>query len=312
MKFLKKKFGAAKSRAKKVSDPDFLADTPSLKDMMENQDLDSGMSEIDIERRKAEFLELLAKEERAHRVKLAELRKEPIPDRRSTDIETETETNKIDIEASTTQLEAPTTDIVNETTKRVSLPPVSPTFDSKVQPTSAKTLNEDPSFTSRVAPPLEAQTRADIAKQIGGSDFLTGSSTSFAAPELTAKLSDDAPREDVTPLAKKDPYANMDFSRPADSTRANVNELRLDVSRIYSDIENGDALYRRAQQRVQSLMHFVDKAEVDFSLLERIEPENRRLKARNAMISKELEDNVRKTSVMEKLNSTSTAAGFQK
>ena len=297
MKFLKKKFGAAKSRAKKVSDPDFLADTPSLKDMMENQDLDSGMSETDIERRKAEFLELLAKEERAHRVKLAELRKEPIPDRRSTDIETET--NKIDIEASTTQLEAPTTDIVNETTKRVSLPPVSPTFDSKVQPTSAKTLNEDPSFTSRVAPPLEAQTRADIAKQIGGSDFLTGSSTSFAAPELTAKLSDDAPREDVTPLAKKDPYANMDFSRPADSTRANVNELRLDVSRIYSDIENGDALYRRAQQRVQSLMHFVDKAEVDFSLLERIEPENRRLKARNAMISKELEDNVRKTSVME-------------
>ena len=299
MKFLKKKFGAAKSRAKKVSDPDFLADTPSLKDMMENQDLDSGMSETDIERRKAEFLELLAKEERAHRVKLAELRKEPIPDRRSTDIETETETNKIDIEASTTQLEAPTTDIVNETTKRVSLPPVSPTFDSKVQPTSAKTLDEAPSFTSRVAPPLEAQTRADIAKQIGGPDFLAGSSTSFAAPELTAKLSDDAPREDVTPLAKKDPYANMDFSRPADSTRANVNELRLDVSRIYSDIENGDALYRRAQQRVQSLMHFVDKAEVDFSLLERIEPENRRLKARNAMISKELEDNVRKTSVME-------------
>jgi len=41
------------------------------------------MSDADILSRKAEFLELLAKEERAHRVKLAELRNEPIKDRRA-------------------------------------------------------------------------------------------------------------------------------------------------------------------------------------------------------------------------------------
>ena len=46
-------------------------------------------------------------------------------------------------------------------------------------------------------------------------------------------------------------------------------------------------------------MHFVEKAEVDFSLLERIEPENRRLKARNVLMSKELEETVRKTSLLE-------------
>lgn len=313
MKFLKKKIGSSKSRAKKTVKLDVLEDTPFLDEMVKNEGLDSGMSELEVVRRKAEFLELLAKEERAHRVKLAELRNEPIPDRRSTnnDIDSETKTtdieasttkfeaNKTKTEASTTQIETKTTDIVSETKKRTPLPAVSPTFESKDEPATAKTLDEDPSFTTRVAPPLEAQTRADIAKQIGGSDFLKGSSTSFVAPEFTAKLTDDAPREDVTPRAKKDPYDNMDFSRPANGSRASVNELRLDVSRIYSDIENGDALYRRAQQRVQSLMHFVDKAEVDFSLLERIEPENRRLKARNAVISKELENNVRKTSVLE-------------
>ena len=98
---------------------------------------------------------------------------------------------------------------------------------------------------------------------------------------------------------KTDSGADMGYIRPAKSGHANVNELRLDVARITSDIENGDALYRRAQQRVQGLMHFVEKAEVDFSLLERIEPENRRLKARNALINKELEDNVRKSTLIE-------------
>ena len=326
MKFLKKKIGSAKSRVKKTAKLDVLEDIPSedtpfSDELMKIEGHDSSMSDSEVVRRKAEFLELLAKEERAHRVKLAKLRNEPIPDRRSTDndIDSETKTTEIEasttvyetnntvVEASTADIEAKTTDIVSETKKRTPLPAVSPSFDSKDEPATAKTLDEDPSFTTRIAPPLEAQTRADIAKQIGGSDFLKGSSASFAAPEFTAKITDDAPRVDVTPRtnvdvtprAKKDPYDDMDFSRPANGSRASVNELRLDVSRIYSDIENGDALYRRAQQRVQSLMHFVDKAEVDFSLLERIEPENRRLKARNAVISKELENNVRKTSVLE-------------
>jgi len=182
-----------------------------------------------------------------------------------------------------------------------------------------------------VARPSEAQTRADIGRQIGGTDFLVGGSSKFKAPDFSAEITDKTPQTDVTPQGKqpvtraseaskitqkadtkktsaasnadasgdKDPYADMDFTRPIKGGRANVSELRLDVSRITSDIENGDALYRRAQQRVSGLMQFVERAEVDFSLLERIEPENRRLKARNAVVTKELEENLRQTALLE-------------
>ena len=43
----------------------------------------SGGTDGNLNDRKADFLELLAKEERAHRIKLAEMRNEPIEDRRS-------------------------------------------------------------------------------------------------------------------------------------------------------------------------------------------------------------------------------------
>lgn len=328
MNFFKKMQGG--STSKKSTKKSRLSETPVLASLIEDDGVDGTLSDTDIVSRKAEFLELLAKEERAHRVKLAELRNEPIQGRRETDplLDTLSET-----------------DAIEETKRRTPLPPVSPRFDDRADNTApertlsahtdAAPLENDPSFTAKVSRPSEAQTRADIGKQIGGNDFLMGGAASFKAPELSALVTNNTPREDVTPadLARptkanlqstrkdkpheedihmtsrpqdrqpqtspKDPYENMDFSRPIKCGRANVSELRLDVSRIHSDIENGDALYRRAQQRVQGLIHFVEKAEVDFSLLERIEPENRRLKARNAMIGKELEDIVRKTSLLE-------------
>ena len=71
--------------------------------------------------------------------------------------------------------------------------------------------------------------------------------------------------------------------------RVNISELRVDVARISSDIQSGERLYQRAQQRVDNLMGFVERAEVDFSLLNRLEPENRRLKARNRVLEAENE-----------------------
>ena len=71
--------------------------------------------------------------------------------------------------------------------------------------------------------------------------------------------------------------------------RVNLSEIRMDMSRITSDIQSGERLYQRAQQRVESLMDFVERAEVDFSLLNRLEPENRRLKARNRVLESENE-----------------------
>lgn len=319
MKFLKKIQGASKSKKHKETHK---KSTSALSGLLSESKPKGELSDADVISRKAEFLELLAKEERAHRVKLAELRNEPIKDRRSGD-------------SADSALETPTPDI--ETQSRTALAPVSSSFNTPSKSSKADIpIESDPSFITKIARPTEAETRADIGKQIGGSDFLMGSTSSFKAPDFSAELKNETQHTDVTPPQakqefrpekpkdtfaakqdapvvektpaplktsappeKEDPYAEMDFTRPIKGGRANVSELRLDVSRITSDIENGDALYRRAQQRVQGLMQFVERAEVDFSLLERIEPENRRLKARNAVISKELEENVRQTAVLE-------------
>ena len=68
-----------------------------------------------------------------------------------------------------------------------------------------------------------------------------------------------------------------------------LTEMRTDVGQITNDIENGESLYRRAQQRVENLSRFIEKAEVDFSLLDRLEPENKTLKSENLLLSSELD-----------------------
>ena len=80
--------------------------------------------------------------------------------------------------------------------------------------------------------------------------------------------------------------------------RADIGAMRLDVARISADIQSGEELYRRAQQRIENLTGFVERAEIDFSMLNRLEPENRRLKARNRTIERELDANVQKINVL--------------
>lgn len=80
--------------------------------------------------------------------------------------------------------------------------------------------------------------------------------------------------------------------------RADIGAMRLDVARISADIQSGEELYRRAQQRIENLTGFVERAEIDFSMLNRLEPENRRLKARNRTIEREIDANVQKMQVL--------------
>ncbi|WP_154813608.1 coiled-coil domain-containing protein [Hellea balneolensis] len=145
--------------------------------------------------------------------------------------------------------------------------------------------------------------------------FLTDSLNDFVSPEFKATLEDKTGNIDVTTgnLPKEvnidDILANArkdveGHNAPDSSTatteqsedgslanidpdidlvgpgRLNMSEMRLDVAKISADIQGGEELYRRALQRVEGLMGFVEKAEVDFSVLNRLEPENRRLKAR--------------------------------
>ena len=80
--------------------------------------------------------------------------------------------------------------------------------------------------------------------------------------------------------------ADIELSGPA---RLDMGAMRLDVAKISADIQGGEELYRRALQRVEGLMGFVEKAEIDFSVLNRLEPENRRLKAKLRTANGEVE-----------------------
>lgn len=319
MKFLRKNKPVKKenTKAEKKSSPFDFSETPVLKSLMKNDDTDGSYNDIEIAKRKAEFLELLAKEERAHRVKLAEMRNEPIKDHRSIDRDkplaappkASTEESAASLAAKTAEPKLRDKSVSTHTEAAASAAIGKEIGGEAFNLTSEKPANTE-TLEVTVPPYLESKdvtSSFEKSQELKHSELPPVSIDSLRAQTDTSnKRSSKSVKKAVTDSHRDrvsqdsiDQFKDMDFSRPIHTGRADVNELRLDVSRIYTDIENGDALYRRAQQRVQGLMGFVEKAEVDFSMLERIEPENRRLKARNAMISKELEETVRKTSLIE-------------
>ena len=136
-----------------------------------------------------------------------------------------------------------------------------------------------PSPQSRPQPSIDAMMPSEQFERDTMSDPLT---------EPGASAQSKAQDEDYLP-----PHPGAD--RP---DRADIGTMRLDVARISADIQSGEELYRRAQQRIENLTNFVERAEVDFSMLNRLEPENRRLKARNRTIQREIDSNIQKMDVL--------------
>ena len=155
--------------------------------------------------------------------------------------------------------------------------------------------------------------------ELGTHDLLNSDSGGFTT-DLTVDLPSDSEFEDVTPseastLDAMVPSEHFDTNASADRSesldafipappavsrpdRADIGAMRLDVARISADIQSGEELYRRAQQRIENLTSFVERAEIDFSMLNRLEPENRRLKARNRTIEREIDANAQKMEVL--------------
>jgi len=134
--------------------------------------------------------------------------------------------------------------------------------------------------------------------------------------DLKIDMPEDSEFMDVTPPESTE-LSDIDAGYPAEPTkssaieafipappatnrpdRADIGAMRLDVARISADIQSGEELYRRAQQRIENLTSFVERAEIDFSMLNRLEPENRRLKARNRTIEREIDANAQKMEVL--------------
>ena len=165
--------------------------------------------------------------------------------------------------------------------------------------------------------------------EFGGHDLRQSGPTEYTS-ELNVNLPEDSTYLDVTPeetlhpdpapivrvsamLPSESFPENKTFDAPTQHTkneftppppavsrpdRADIGAMRLDVARISADIQSGEELYRRAQQRIENLTSFVERAEVDFSMLNRLEPENRRLKARNRTLEREIDATTQKIEVI--------------
>lgn len=150
-------------------------------------------------------------------------------------------------------------------------------------------------------------------------EFVSKNIENYESPSFFAKLDQPDNHIDVTPQTTthastttqerrhnsdthvSDDDRNFDVGLPPvipRAARADLSSMRLDVARISADIQSGEELYRRAQQRIENLTTFVESADIDLSLLNRLEPENRRLKARNRTIESELDDKQRKLSLL--------------
>jgi len=108
-------------------------------------------------------------------------------------------------------------------------------------------------------------------------DAVLASARETAKEEALAEKQ--AGKEAETSASPPLPNVETDMSLSGPS-RLDMGAMRLDVAKISADIQSGEEVYRRALQRVEGLMNYVEKAEVDFSVLNRLEPENRRLKAK--------------------------------
>jgi len=196
---------------------------------------------------------------------------------------------------------------------------------------NAETPNASTVTSSEIDPKTDALTSASL--DLNAYKTQSASSASIS-PELKIDLPDDSNFVDVTPKPETESVGAMlpskSFGRTASkegavssrgtvddkdspttrdsfippppamnkAMRADIGAMRLDVARISADIQSGEELYRRAQQRIENLTGFVERAEVDFSLLNRLEPENRRLKARNRTIEREIEASTQKMNVL--------------
>lgn len=200
-----------------------------------------------------------------------------------------------------------------------------------------ETLIGDTSKTSIPRYDLKASIPADIphvdvTPEIDGPEI---DLSATAAPIIAAAAKAEAPQFELEPSKPTEPYKTVEatqaerdmapkaparpepamrpepraesitdvpytFAPPATprGDRADLSTMRLDVARITADIQSAEELYRRAQRRIEGLTQVVEKAEVDFSLLNRLEPENRRLKARNRALESEIDHHGRQVEVM--------------
>ena len=151
--------------------------------------------------------------------------------------------------------------------------------------------------------------RVDLPDDIEFEDVTSPSPQSRPQPSIDAMMPSEHFERDTMSDPRTEPGASAqskaqeeDYLPPhpgADRPdRADIGTMRLDVARISADIQSGEELYRRAQQRIENLTNFVERAEVDFSMLNRLEPENRRLKARNRTIQREIDSNIQKMDVL--------------
>jgi len=185
---------------------------------------------------------------------------------------------------------------LDELTAQLNMPAETPQGLETSEATADISVKKDKFIASSLEKFISPNFTADISSKTKSIDVTTpqsdiDGSAETDIDELLADAREEAQSEAV-PKNQTEKPASVDIQNDEDlpslkaesllsgPSRFDMGEMRLDVAKISADIQSGEEIYRRALQRVEGLMNFVEKAEIDFSVLNRLEPENRRLKAR--------------------------------
>ena len=131
--------------------------------------------------------------------------------------------------------------------------------------------------------------------------FLDGVTASFTEPKFTASLNPDIENIDVTTPDIDSPKATLDELSAVEYTKNFTehpeNNSQNELARLQADIMAGLHVQRRAEKNLEAISKLLERAEINQNLLNRLEPENRRLKARNRALEEQVKQLSRKAGI---------------
>lgn len=132
-------------------------------------------------------------------------------------------------------------------------------------------------------------------------NFIDNVISDFTEPKFIANLNSDIKNIDVTVAAETPIEADLGdvaaTEKSEDIAEYPENHIHDELAQLHADITAGLQVQRRAEKNLEAINRLLEHAEINQNLLNRLEPENRRLKARNRALEEQVKQLSRKAGV---------------